>query len=329
MEAAANATAGDATTSAGMHCHEPPFRDSSSATQPLAAAHERTAQILQPIQQWQASDSLQPPQAHQLLIEQRPGYGCSTPACADLRAQQPRMPSPQSAPAQLSRPQHGKGTLLAWLSGGSHRAPKRVRAHLAHGPAQERSLTQHVPTSASDLTSRAAVASMAPHASTAADRPCASAPAALPGSTAAASQSLAAAAAQQEHAGVQQQVPASHAPCMSSAMHTCSQDVRGPLHSESAMAGMHMQQQQQQVEQWGARLEVDESDPHPAVCGVRLIWASVEARRRGIATRLLNAARCASLLPAALPCCQLGRASTYWRLNDGCCCGMLLILASI
>ncbi|KAK9805899.1 hypothetical protein WJX73_002728 [Symbiochloris irregularis] len=39
------------------------------------------------------------------------------------------------------------------------------------------------------------------------------------------------------------------------------------------------------------RLEVDETQPHAAACGVRVVWVSAECRRQGVATGLLNAAR--------------------------------------
>lgn len=41
----------------------------------------------------------------------------------------------------------------------------------------------------------------------------------------------------------------------------------------------------------GAVLAVDKSQPQPAEVGVRGIWVSLEARRTGIATHLLDAAR--------------------------------------
>ena len=40
-----------------------------------------------------------------------------------------------------------------------------------------------------------------------------------------------------------------------------------------------------------ALVRVDESAPLRALCGVRIVWASVEARRQGIASKLLDLAR--------------------------------------
>lgn len=40
-------------------------------------------------------------------------------------------------------------------------------------------------------------------------------------------------------------------------------------------------------------LRVDEGRPKEAACGVRVVWVSVEARMQGIATKLLDVARCA------------------------------------
>jgi hypothetical protein len=38
-------------------------------------------------------------------------------------------------------------------------------------------------------------------------------------------------------------------------------------------------------------VRVDESAPLRALCGVRVVWASVEARRQGVASKLLDLAR--------------------------------------
>lgn len=51
------------------------------------------------------------------------------------------------------------------------------------------------------------------------------------------------------------------------------------------------QQQQQQEPPQRPPLELDRSQRVRAVCGVRLMWVSVEARRRGLATRLLDCCR--------------------------------------
>ena len=58
--------------------------------------------------------------------------------------------------------------------------------------------------------------------------------------------------------------------------------------------GAKVQPQQRQVP-----LRVDESTPEEAACGVRVIWVSVEARLQGVASKLLDVARCASNAAAA------------------------------
>ena len=52
-------------------------------------------------------------------------------------------------------------------------------------------------------------------------------------------------------------------------------------------------------------LSVDESQPREAVCGVRGIWVSVEARRKGIASQLLDAARHDPSVSCAWDLCKL------------------------
>ena len=54
-----------------------------------------------------------------------------------------------------------------------------------------------------------------------------------------------------------------------------------------------------------AVLSVDESQPREAICGVRGIWVSVEARRKGIASQLLDAARHGPSVSWAWDVCKL------------------------
>ena len=51
----------------------------------------------------------------------------------------------------------------------------------------------------------------------------------------------------------------------------------------------------------GGVLRVDEAQPTAAACGVRAMWVSRDARRRGVATCLLDSARCCAF--AYLPAC--------------------------
>lgn len=74
-----------------------------------------------------------------------------------------------------------------------------------------------------------------------------------------------------------------------------SSSTAGMSHGEAGPHGRHCRPATQKlarpVHAQRGRIEVDESDPQPAACGVRVVWTSVEARRHGIATQLLNAAR--------------------------------------
>ena len=54
-----------------------------------------------------------------------------------------------------------------------------------------------------------------------------------------------------------------------------------------------------------AVLSVDESQPREAICGVRGIWVSMEARRKGIASQLLDAARHAPSVSCAWDVCEM------------------------
>lgn len=64
---------------------------------------------------------------------------------------------------------------------------------------------------------------------------------------------------------------------------------RAGVPSKQPRVGVGLQPQQHQ-----ALLRLDESRAQETACGVRVIWVSVEARLQGIASKLLDVARCAS-----------------------------------
>ena len=81
----------------------------------------------------------------------------------------------------------------------------------------------------------------------------------------------------------------SSAACHPAQLHAAKKPCHGGMQGAAVArraAGAAAQQQR--------RLEVDDSEPVQALAGVRVIWTSVEARRQGIASRLLDLARWAS-----------------------------------
>lgn len=64
-----------------------------------------------------------------------------------------------------------------------------------------------------------------------------------------------------------------------------------------------------------AALEVDRTQRVRAVLGVRLVWVSVEARRRGVATRLLDCARSGAVRGYVVPRHELAFTQPS---EDGC-----------
>ena len=69
----------------------------------------------------------------------------------------------------------------------------------------------------------------------------------------------------------------------------------------SPAAEGQQQQQQPPSKGTGAPLALDRRQRVRAVCGVRLMWVSVEARRRGLASRLLDCCRCQFMPGYVLP----------------------------
>ena len=78
----------------------------------------------------------------------------------------------------------------------------------------------------------------------------------------------------------------------------------GRQHSDPAATGSIPQGGRQAVYPQAAQLAVlvDTSRPMPASCGIRAVWTSVESRRQGIATKLLDTCR-SGALPLELCMC--------------------------
>ncbi|MCJ1422137.1 hypothetical protein MMC29_000016 [Sticta canariensis] len=224
----------------------------------------------------------------------------STPADgAKLNAHQ--QPTPQSAPAPCSQPSHQRNTLLAWLSGSSARhLPKSARRQLSDTPSRAvrmrpaHGLPQACPAGDSAPEIQESRHMQTPAGTTlGVSLSCASAPAVMcrtrhahipsPFPGAASQQHLTGSRPDAEPAASQ----ATDAVQMDSTACKSTQTAGSPHHHSRQV----VQQARQPLHEQRRRMEVDQGDPQPAACGVRVVWTSVEARRQGVATQLLNAAR--------------------------------------